>query len=66
MFNSMLFSTGGDEIDLSCYKNDTKTQSTLKSNGMTIEDALAQFVGAVHDGVHEQNKTCVVWEGGYL
>ena len=61
MFPSTLFSTGGDEINLPCYQNDTETQQEL--GGRTIAQALGVFTQATHGALRNLGKTPVVWEG---
>ena len=61
MFPSTLFSTGGDEINLPCYQNDTETQQEL--GGRTIAQALGAFTNATHGALRNLGKTPVVWEG---
>ena len=61
MFPSTLFSTGGDEINMPCYQNDTETQKDL--GGRTIAQALGAFTEATHGALRNLGKTPVVWEG---
>jgi hexosaminidase len=66
MFPSMYFSTGGDEINLNCYSNDTQTQATLNSTGQTFEQALSNFTEYTHQAIIAKGKTPMVWEGSLL
>ncbi|KAK7054307.1 Glucosamine-6-phosphate isomerase (Glucosamine-6-phosphate deaminase) (GNPDA) (GlcN6P deaminase) [Paramarasmius palmivorus] len=44
LFQSKFFSTGGDEVNQPCYRDDEETQQALNATGRTIEQALDQFV----------------------
>jgi hexosaminidase len=57
-----LFGTGGDEINLLCFENDTITQTALEQNGQTILQAIGEFVKATHATVRYAQKTPVIWE----
>ncbi|KAF6755877.1 beta-hexosaminidase [Ephemerocybe angulata] len=57
-----LFSTGGDEINQNCYREDAQTQKDLKESGKTLEQALDGFTGRVHEAVRGRGKRVVVWE----
>lgn len=63
MFPSKLFSTGGDELNVNCYDQDTETQQELNSTGKTLEQALDTFTQASHSALEKMGKTPVVWEG---
>lgn len=63
MFPSPLFSTGGDELNVNCYANDTETQASLNSTGKTLEQALDTFTQTTHAAIIAEGKTPVVWEG---
>lgn len=63
MFPSKYFSTGGDELNEACYKQDSETQQTLSSTGETLEQALSKFTVATHTALEAEGKTPVVWEG---
>lgn len=60
---SKYFSTGGDEVNMECYKKDKSTQIALKQLGWTIEHALDVFTQATHGALVSEGKTPVVWEG---
>ena len=60
---STLFSTGGDELNLPCYQDDTETQQLLNSTGKTLEQALDTFTQTTHAALIKEGKTPVVWEG---
>jgi hexosaminidase len=62
MFTSSYFSTGGDEINVVCYQNDTQTQADLKKRGLTFEQALDSFTKVNHAALKKAGKTAVVWE----
>ncbi|TDL19713.1 N-acetylhexosaminidase [Rickenella mellea] len=62
LFPSKLMSTGGDEINQNCYNTDAETQSDLKAQGRTFEQALDVFTQATHGAVRASGKTPVVWE----
>ncbi|GJE96907.1 glycoside hydrolase family 20 protein [Phanerochaete sordida] len=64
-FRSSLFSTGGDEVNTNCYAQDAQTQADLQASGMTLDEALDQFLHATHAVVRAQGKTPIVKEGGY-
>ena len=61
MFPSTLFSTGGDEINAQCYKDDSETQQEL--GGRNLSQALGAFTQATHGPQRSLGKTPVVWEG---
>ena len=58
-----MFSTGGDEVNAKCYEDDEQTQKALNETGITIEEALDEFVGYTHKALTNLGKTPVVWEG---
>ncbi|KAF5319947.1 hypothetical protein D9611_011073 [Ephemerocybe angulata] len=60
LFPSKFFSTGGDEINANCYKEDAETQKDLA--GRTVDEALDGFTQAVHGALKGVGKTAVVWE----
>lgn len=60
---SSMFSTGGDEVNAKCYEDDEQTQKALNETGITIEEALDEFVGYTHKALTNLGKTPVVWEG---
>ncbi|KAJ8081134.1 Glucosamine-6-phosphate isomerase (Glucosamine-6-phosphate deaminase) (GNPDA) (GlcN6P deaminase) [Marasmius tenuissimus] len=62
LFQSKLFSTGGDEVNQKCYQEDPETQEQLGASGKTLEGALGDFVGATHEVLHAQGKSAVVWQ----
>ncbi|ESK83478.1 glycoside hydrolase family 20 protein [Moniliophthora roreri MCA 2997] len=62
MFQSKFFSTGGDEVNEPCYRDDEETQQALNASGRTLEQALDGFVQATHEVLHNQGKSAVVWE----
>ncbi|KAF9483398.1 N-acetylhexosaminidase [Pholiota conissans] len=59
---SMLFSTGGDELNVNCYTQDAQTQADLKASGKTLEQALDAFTQTTHGALRALGKTPVVWE----
>jgi hexosaminidase len=63
---SKLFSTGGDEINQNCYKQDAKTQADLAASGKTLEQALDSFTQTTHGALKKIGKTPAVWEGSSL
>ena len=63
MFQSSLFSTGGDELNIPCYDADAETQQILNATGQTLEQALSTFTQATHGALASEGKTPVVWEG---
>lgn len=62
LFQSKMFSTGGDEINQKCFDDDAQTQSALKASGKTFEQALSDFTVAEHQALGKLGKTPVVWE----
>ncbi|EKM75154.1 hypothetical protein AGABI1DRAFT_132509 [Agaricus bisporus var. burnettii JB137-S8] len=62
MFPSKLFSTGGDEVNMNCYKKDWLTQRDLGAQGKNIEQALDSFTQVTHSVLTKAGKTPVVWE----
>jgi hexosaminidase len=63
---STLFGTGGDELNLNCYAQDTLTQADLTQSGRTLEQALDVFTQMSHNALRSIKKTPVVWEGKFL
>ena len=63
MFESKLFSTGGDEVNVNCYTHDQETQQALLASGKTLEEALDAFTQRTHSVLLGAGKTPVVWEG---
>lgn len=68
LFPSTLMSTGGDEVNMECYAEDSETQASLNETGRTIGEALSDFVLDVHSALRNGSddvagKTPVVWEG---
>lgn len=57
-----LFGTGGDEINLACFENDTSVQAVLSAKGQTIIEAIASFVHQTHEVVVGAGRIPVVWE----
>ncbi|KAG7088854.1 hypothetical protein E1B28_012808 [Marasmius oreades] len=62
LFQSKFFSTGGDEVKQSCYRDDEETQQQLNASGKTVETALNDFMKATHEALHKNGKTAVVWQ----
>ncbi|KAG6810905.1 hypothetical protein H0H92_009866, partial [Tricholoma furcatifolium] len=62
LFQSQLFSTGGDELNTNCYAQDNATQADLAASGQTLEEALNTFTQATHDVLIQNGKRPVVWE----
>ncbi|EPT01464.1 hypothetical protein FOMPIDRAFT_129075 [Fomitopsis schrenkii] len=62
MFPSSMISTGGDEVQTTCYDNDEETQRDLNATGRTLNEALADFVRGTHGALVDAGKTPVVWE----
>ncbi|KZT28738.1 glycoside hydrolase family 20 protein [Neolentinus lepideus HHB14362 ss-1] len=62
MFPSKFVSTGGDELNVNCYDQDSVTQGTLNKTGQTLEQALDSFTQATHGALAKAGKTPVVWE----
>ena len=60
---STLFSTGGDELNTNCYKQDAQTQAELAQSNRTLEQALNAFTQVSHNALKSIGKTPVVWEG---
>ena len=60
---SSLFSTGGDEVNTTCYATDPVTQQDLKESGKTLGQALSDFVQSNQEVLAVIGKTPVVWEG---
>jgi len=56
------FSTGGDEINMRCYEEDLIMQSFLRSNKVTLQQALADFTNRTHAVLLDRGKTPVVWQ----
>lgn len=66
MFPSSMISTGGDEVQTTCYDNDEETQRDLNATGRTLNEALTDFVHGTHGALVDAGKTPVVWEGMYV
>ncbi|KAG6872266.1 hypothetical protein C0995_011403 [Termitomyces sp. Mi166 len=62
LFQSKLFSTGGDELNAHCYTEDNSTQADLAVQGKTLDQALDTFVQATHAELKSVGKRAVVWE----
>ncbi|KIL67750.1 glycoside hydrolase family 20 protein [Amanita muscaria Koide BX008] len=62
LFSSQYFSTGGDELNINCYTQDTQTQQELAQQNKTLEQALDTFTQTTHGALREKGKTPVVWE----
>ncbi|KAJ7626592.1 N-acetylhexosaminidase [Mycena polygramma] len=62
MFQSQLFSTGGDELNANCYTQDNETQASLASGNKTIAQALDTFTQASHAALRSAGKSAIVWE----
>ncbi|KAJ2919216.1 hypothetical protein MD484_g1274, partial [Candolleomyces efflorescens] len=62
LFPSKFFSTGGDEINANCYRQDPQTQQDLAAQGKTLEQALDTFTQASHQALASVGKTPVVWQ----
>ncbi|TEB39996.1 N-acetylhexosaminidase [Coprinellus micaceus] len=60
LFPSKFFSTGGDEINNNCYKQDAQTQTDLA--GRTVDQALDTFTQVSHNALKAAGKTAVVWQ----
>lgn len=60
---SKYFSTGGDELNVACYDQDTETQEILNSTQQTLFQALSNFTAETHGALIKEGKTPVVWEG---
>ena len=63
MFPSSMISTGGDEVQTTCYDDDEETQRDLNATGRTLNEALTDFVHGTHGALVDAGKTPVVWEG---
>ncbi|KAJ7068992.1 N-acetylhexosaminidase [Mycena belliarum] len=62
LFSSQFFSTGGDEINANCYKQDAETQKSLSSSNQTFLQALDKFTQDTHAALRSVGKSAVVWE----
>lgn len=62
-FRSSLFSTGGDEVNTNCYSQDAQTQADLETSGLSLDEALDNFLHATHAVIRRQGKTPIVKEG---
>ncbi|KAH8085997.1 N-acetylhexosaminidase [Cristinia sonorae] len=62
LFPSTMLSTGGDEINASCYAQDAETQAALNATGQTFLQALNSFTQKTHGALKKAGKTPVVWE----
>ena len=63
MSTSSLFSTGGDELNLECYTNDTATQEALAAANQTLEEALNTFTMSTHGALTKLEKVGVIKSG---
>ena len=63
MFPSSMISTGGDEVQTTCYDDDEETQRDLDATGLTLNEALTDFVHGTHGALIDAGKTPVVWQG---
>ena len=66
MFPSSMMSTGGDELNVNCYNQDSETQASLNASGKTLEQALDTFTQTTHKAIEDLGKTPVVWEGAVI
>lgn len=62
-FRSALFSTGGDEVNNACYTMDSQTQADLAASGLSLDEALNNFLLATHAVIRNEGKTPIVKEG---
>lgn len=62
MFPSTMVSTGGDEVNEYCYDQDPETQAILNATGLTLEEALNNFVEGTHGALIKAGKVPAVWE----
>ncbi|KAH8085951.1 N-acetylhexosaminidase [Cristinia sonorae] len=62
LFPHAMISTGGDEINLDCYANDTQTQEVLASSGQSIDEALKHFLLHTHEVLQMITPRTVVWQ----
>ncbi|GAA6035914.1 hypothetical protein JCM8097_005160 [Rhodosporidiobolus ruineniae] len=60
MLSSRYFSTGGDEVNEQCYRDDPITGTAL--NRSSFDGLLSTFVNSLHDTVRDSGKTPLVWE----
>ncbi|KIY52424.1 glycoside hydrolase family 20 protein [Fistulina hepatica ATCC 64428] len=60
--SSSLFSTGGDELNVPCYTDDSLTQQELADKNVTLAEALEAFTQVTHGALKDIGKTPVVWE----
>ncbi|KAH8114791.1 beta-hexosaminidase [Phellopilus nigrolimitatus] len=61
-FRSTLFSTGGDEVNENCYTQDTQTQADLAKAGLSLDEALNNYLLETHAVIRAQGKTPIVKE----
>ncbi|KLO15933.1 beta-hexosaminidase [Schizopora paradoxa] len=61
-FRSQFFSTGGDEVNTNCYTQDSETQKELNASGLTLDEALNNFLMATHDVLRSGGKNPIVKE----
>ncbi|EIW55410.1 N-acetylhexosaminidase [Trametes versicolor FP-101664 SS1] len=52
-----MMSSGGDEVNLPCWAEDAETVAELARRGMTIGEALDEFVKGVQGVIREHGKT---------
>ncbi|VDC07079.1 unnamed protein product [Peniophora sp. CBMAI 1063] len=57
---STLLSTGGDELNIPCYEDDSVTQEQLRTSGKNLTQALQTFVDTLHSTIRSKGKTPVV------
>jgi hexosaminidase len=62
LFPGSYFGTGGDEINVKCYADDSATQQALNGSGKTFEQALDTFTQVGHKALKDAGKTAVVWQ----
>jgi hexosaminidase len=55
-------STGGDEINIPCYTNDSATQASLLAAGIDFNTSLTNFVSRTHGALRSKAKTPIVWD----
>ncbi len=62
-FQSRFFSTGGDEVNTNCYAQDSETQMQLNASGLSLDEALNNFLLATHGVLRSGGKNPIVKEG---
>lgn len=63
MLPGTMMSSGGDEVNLPCWNDDEDTMQDLQERGITIADALNQFIQEIQGVLRDCGKTPFIKSG---